>query len=365
MIWLFHFISISALALMSRSLSSPKFFLSGVFLYSIFVFGQRWMTGEDFPGYLLYYLYQFGGSEGGFSIFFWVQNLFAQSGIYFGWFILLVYTITLNNTIHVIKSVGKNQVIILFLFVFFEMYFIQMSQIRQQLAISFFIIGYLHSFQKEYGRASLYYLIASSIHISALLAIPLTFIRYKQFSRGLGLLIFFASLVLPLVQVQVFIPNFLLGSYVDYLGGQYDQPLNLLHLIRYYAIVLFVLFLIMRSNLKTSNQAERMMITGFVIYVVAYGLSFQFAPFLRVSYFFKIFEVICLGYFITRSNESLRDLVQVAMYALTIGIYTSVAVLDPYNISRYQFRLLQLQEDRSVQELRGEIDRFYYEDRIP
>lgn len=356
MIWLIHLLTISLLALLSKITRSPKLFVNSVFWYSILIFGQRWMTGEDFPGYLLYYLVEFNS---GFSSFFLIQNFFSSSGLYFGLFIFIIYTITLYNTFFVIKSVNKNLVITVFIYVFLDMYFQQLSQIRQQLAISFYTVAYLYLFRKEYLRAAILILISVSIHFSAFLAIPFLFIRF-EFSKALGLILIAVTLVLPFINITMFLPNQIQGVYGNYIGGVYDQSLNLLHLVRYYAIVFFGIFLISASRLDKSNQIEKMIIIGFVIYIILYGLSFQFAPFLRVTYFFKIFEVICIGYFITEILVSNKQIMKLSVFVLTIGIYTSIAVLDPYNITRYQFRLLQMQEDRTVESLRGEIDDFYY-----
>ena len=357
MIWIVHFSFVHMLAIFTKFIAKPKFFVNGIFLYSIFVFGQRWMTGEDYPGYLLYYLTQF---DSGLSTFFWVQNYLSSIGLYFGFFVFLIYTLTLFNVFFVIKRINKNIFIMVFLFVFFEMYLIQMSQIRQQLAISFYLLAYLNSFRNNFFLAALFSLIAVSIHMSTIFVIPFLFIRVK-YSKALVYCSILLCCLFPLVDVKIILQVVNLG-YGSYVGGVYDVQLNQLHMIRYFAVVFFGVFILLASKVDRSDPVQRMIIIGFFLYLFLYGLSFQFAPFLRVVYFFKFFEIVIFGYFLTDIVGPKRVVFWVGIYVLTMGIFLSAAILDPYNITGYQFRLLQLEETRSDSELKSEISNFYYAD---
>ncbi|AKL93663.1 EpsG family protein [Clostridium aceticum] len=357
MIWIIHFTIINILLYVSKRKKDDGFFIKSTFFYSIFVFGQRWMTGEDFPGYLLYYISGFTGKEIGY---FALQNLFANKNLYFGLFIFLIYTITVFNNFKFIKRINKNTVFMIYLYMFLELYFMQMSQIRQFIAVSFFIHSYYFIFQRMYCRSLINLIIAISFHFSAVIIIPILFIRMKLSKKTMFYFVILCC-ALPLVNIKVLFNLGILNTYSHYIGSVYDTGLSFFHFIRYYAILFIILLYIYNIKIDVSSRIDRMILNGVLFYLVLYGLSFQFAPMMRVSYYLKIFEFIFIGYYIKDIKHFSPKLVKGTIVSMFLLFYLSIAIIDPYNITRYEFRPLQLRENRTDSELRMEIHNFYYD----
>ena len=125
MIWIFHLTIITMLLLISKKIKKQKFFFYSSFLYSIFIFGQRWMTGTDYPNYLRYYLTDFQVSEPGY---YYLQKILAENNLDFGLLIFIILFITLFNNYRFILQIDKNVEIILFLYLISEIFFAQMSK---------------------------------------------------------------------------------------------------------------------------------------------------------------------------------------------------------------------------------------------
>lgn len=357
MIWIIHFITINILLYISKRKKDDSFFIKSTFIYSIFVFGQRWMTGEDFPGYLLYYISGFTGKEVGY---FALQNLFTSMDLYFGLFIFLIYSITVFNNYKFIKRINKNTVFMIYLYMFVELFFMQMSQIRQFIAVSFFIHSYFFAFERKYFRSILNLIIAISFHFSAVLIAPILFIRMKL-SKKLMFYFVISCCILPLINIKVIFNLGFINMYSHYIGSVYDTGLSFFHYVRYYGIIFIILIYIYNIKICVSSKMDKMILNGLLFYLIFYGLSFQFAPMMRVSYYLKVFEFVFIGYYLKDIKNFSPKLVKGTVVSMFLLFYVSIALIDPYNITRYDFKPLQLRENRSDSELRMEIYNFYYD----
>ncbi len=356
MIWLLHFMVIHILLYFSIKKRNEKILMNGSFLYSVIIFGQRWMTGEDFPGYLLYYLLGFSGKELGY---FGIQNMFRSMNLYFGLFIFLIYTVTIFNNFKFIKRINKNTIFMIYLYMFVESYFMQMSQIRQFIAISFFIHSYYFAFYKRYYKCIINLIIAYSFHFSVAFIAPILLVRMKLSKKTMFYFVLLCC-VLPIINVKMLLNLGFASLYSHYIGSVYDTGLSFFHYIRYYTIIAIILMLIYNININNSVMIDRMILNGLLFYLIFYGLSFQFAPMMRVSYYLKIFEFIFIGYYIREIKNFSPKLIKGTIITLFLFFYLSIAIIDPYNISRYEFRPLKLYENRSDSELHMEISDFYY-----
>src|SRR5699024_5082993 len=108
--------------------------INSSFIYALFIFGQRWMTGTDFPNYLRYYLTGFQVRE---PIYKFIQNFLAEHNLYFGLLIFIVFAITLFNNYRFMVRIDRNVVLIIYIYLLSEIFFAQLSQVRQFIAISF------------------------------------------------------------------------------------------------------------------------------------------------------------------------------------------------------------------------------------
>ena len=91
MIWLYHFIIVTLLLTISKVIKNDKFFIATSFWYALFIFGQRWMTGTDFPHYLRYTLVDFQVRD---PIYRFLQTFIMEQGLYFGLLIFFIFALT-------------------------------------------------------------------------------------------------------------------------------------------------------------------------------------------------------------------------------------------------------------------------------
>ncbi|AJD92252.1 hypothetical protein JMA_29350 [Jeotgalibacillus malaysiensis] len=357
MIWVIHFIVVHILLLISINIKNKKFFIVSTFIYSLFTFGQRWMTGEDFPGYLLYYIIGFKGPEFGY---FSLQDFFADRNLYFGLLIFLIYFITLFNNYKFISKTTANTTLLIYLYMFVELYFMQMSQIRQFIAVSFFINAYFYFYHKNMIKGVIYILISITFHFSVLLVIPLLFIKFKL-SKKFVFYTLLTFVLLPLINIKFFINIIGIDMYSNYIESVYDTGLSIFHYFRYYLILSIAILFVYKLRGSITSKTDQMMIYGMLFYILFYGLSFNYAPVLRISYYFKIFEITFIVYYINNLYLNSYKFIKSLVIAVFLIFYLAIAYIDPYNITRYDFEPLKLYQDKSYMELRWEIEKFYYE----
>lgn len=356
MIWIIHFIVINFLYIISNIFKKEKFFIISIFIYSVFTFGQRWMTGEDFPGYLLYYIYNFKVSDG--LAYFALQDIFYNSNIYFGNLIFTIYFINLFNNFRFLYKFEKNRKLLFYLYMFVELYFMQMSQIRQFIAISFFINAYYFSYGRHYVKMIINLILAVCFHYSAFIVSVFLFLKPKL-NRQYYLLGFLVCIILPFLNIKFLVNIGIFSKYAHYLGSAFDQNLSIYHYLKYYLILSFLIIYIININIQLFRTKDTLIFNGILIYLIFYGLSFKFAPVLRISNYFKIFELVFLIYYIKDLRKFSKNIVKSCVVGTLLVFYIAIAIIDPFNISRYKFKPLQLYQIIDIDEARSEIDNFY------
>lgn len=350
MFWLVYFIVFSVFLYLSKRFTNAHILL---LLIMLFFLGQRWMTGEDFPGYLLYYLIDFQGVD--FS-FFALQKIFKGLGLSFSMFVFFLYAITLFTTYKFINKF-KYASVIFVVFSITELAFIQLSQLKQSLAIPFLLFSFYFFYIKKVKFAWLFYLIAASTHVAAIVLLPLLLITYPLKRRLIKIFLLIICF-LPFINITQLIPVSFFFKFGHYLDGEYNQALSLFHYLKLYGVML-IFYILCVSNSESSISKNNFAITGMLIYLTLYALSFQFAPFMRLSYFFRIFEVIALvSLAFDSSYRRSFGYYVLPFYSLSFLV---IALLDPYNVSRYEFQLLTPFESRTDADLYLQIEKFYEE----
>ena len=354
MIWLFHFIIVTLLLIISRFIRNDDFFINSSFLYALFVFGQRWMTGTDFPNYLKYYLIDFQVRE---PIYKFLQNFLAEHNLYFGLLIFIIFAITLINNYRFMIKIDRNVVLIVYIYLISEIFFAQLSQIRQFIAISFFINAYFNAFEKKYSRSFINVLLGAGFHTSIIFLVPFLFIRLN-ITRINALYFLIVSAILPLLDVTLLLKLPFFSRYAHYIESRFNVNLSMFHLLKFYALLSIVSIFI--SNLKKyrSTAIDQMILNGVIFSMLIYGLSFQFAPMIRINAFFKIFEFVFLVYFLNEVDNFAQIVKRTLVITFFFVIYLGSMITDPYNITQYQFHHLRLQEDKSTEQLWEEISNY-------
>lgn len=354
MIWIYHFIVVTLLLLITIKTKKEAFFIKASFFYAIFIFGQRWMTGTDFPYYLRYTLIDFHVRE---PIYDMLQRIIMNYDLYFGLLVFFVFTLILFNYYRFIIKIDRHVVLMLYLFLFAEIFFAQMSQLRQFVAISFFLNSYYYSFHKQYMKSAINILLAIGFHTSAFFMIPFLFIRLNL-NRIKVLYFLLLSSILPLIDVSIILKLPIFSRYSSYLGSVFDTKLSIFHYFKFYALLGIVVLFAWYIKEYKAKPIDQMILNGLVFNMLLYSISFQFALIIRFSFYLKIFEIIFLVYFLKELQQFSLKILKPLIVTFFISIYAGVALTDPYNITRYEFRRLRLYEEKTEKQLRYEIDTF-------
>lgn len=354
MIYWLHFLIVLVLYIIfGRNNQTKNIFIITSFIYSVFVFGQRWMTGTDFPNYLRYYVQDYTRNEWGY---FSLQSFVRDNNLYFG---IIIFAIFLFTQINFYRFFTKFQYdgMLIFIFLISEIFFAQMSQIRQYVAISFFINSYYHSYKDEKIKSLINLILSYSFHTSALFFVPLLFIKlpFNQKKLGMILTTFF---ILPFIDVHVIFKLPFLSRYSHYVGGYFDVPLSFNHAIKYYTVLLILVFFSSWAYKLKSSRNNLLIYNGIFYYMLIYGLSFHFAPLFRVATFFQVFEIIFLVILANNLKNIPEYLSKKVIALLFIGIFSMSALVDAYTVANYDFRFLRFYDNRSHEELVIEADNF-------
>lgn len=355
MIWILHITIISVLFLSSKYFKNKQIFKYGSFIYVLFVYGQRWLSGTDFPGYLRYYIV--GYTKWNEFLYFSLQELFSSLNLYFGLFLMLILFIIVGNFYRFLYKFDKKTSIMIFLFLFSEIFFAQLSQLRQFGAISFFIVGYYYSFQKEYFKSFINIICAIGFHFSALFVSVIVFFKLKL-NRLTTLILLGISAILPFIDIQMIFTLDIFSRYSGYLDSRFNVPLSQFHYIKFYSLLIIVVFYVLFIDRIKDNKIEQLIVNGIVMNMIIYGFSFHFAPLIRISSFFKIFEIVFLVYFFDRLKDTSKSIILSGVTVYLLGVFSGVVLTDPYDLNKYEFEPIRIFETRSEDFLRSEISRF-------
>lgn len=360
MIFIIHISVILSLFFISKIIiKNNDFFIKSSFFYSILIFGQRWMVGTDYGNYLLYYVYNYQGTEIGYRF---LQNIFVKYGLSFSLLTFLLYLITQLNFYYFISKFKKNSAWIILFYCLSEIFFAETSQIRQWLAISFFLNGYYYFYYKKYIKVAAFIFLGCLFHQSILLIIPLTFIRFNNILKSkyslLSLLL--VLMILPTIDLKLLLPYLTNISLVNsYLDSPYIVELSILHIFKYYFLVACTFVFIL--NLKHCKEVlYTMMLNGQIIYLILYGLSIQMGAFMRYSFYFKIFEIIFFVCLVSSLKNINKKQVGIAFIVYYLFLYISISLLDTVELSYFQMRLVTIFEPYSQSELINEFEEFLF-----
>lgn len=355
MIWIIHLICINTIFIISKIFKNKNIFIKGTFLYSIFIFGQRWMTGTDFPNYLKYYLVEFEHVEILYKL---IQNILSKYNIYFGVLIFSIYLITLLLNYKIIITYNKNVLFTIYIYVMSEVYFAQLSQIRQWLSIALFVNAFYYFYSKNKIKGLANIILGIGFHKSIIILLPFLFFK-PNIKKKVYILLLVVCFILPFVDIGFIgriLPESLYGNYYE---SRFNVNLGIAHLLKYYCNIILGILVVNNIDFNYKNFKFKSIINGFIFYMILYGISFKFAPILRISYYLKIFEVIFFGYSLCSLKYKIKQVIEVMIIGMTLLVYMGMIETNYADINRYQFRRLKLIEDRSDGELWLEINSYY------
>ena len=276
--------------------NTNKFLLWFVYIILICVAGFRHHVGIDYDWYLDWYVNKSRDNdlEFGFVTF---MNLFRALNSSYQLFFLLFSIATISFAFFGIKNYTKNtNIAFLFFFLIPELYLASFNLIRQSFSVCISFYAFYFLINKKYFLFSILMLLGLSIHNSTILALLIFLIVYKYAdkitAKHIGFLLIF-SLVLSyfdFMQIFEFVVQKTRYSYY------YESPrirVSIAKTLVLNSIAFFVLFYF--NKMKEKYPYQKYILILYFCSVLFMNLFNTFANVERLTYFFKIFEIIVVA----------------------------------------------------------------------
>jgi len=337
MIYLLHIVIIFLIFILIKKIKYKYF---AIYLYTIIIFGQRWLVGTDYVGYMRLFL-----AQKGYGLYFFLQEFIFKNKLTFQLLIIIVLMITMFNFLFFLYKYTKRNQWVLLIFCFSEMYFQQFSQIRQYMAISFFLISILCLINKKRLYFVLFYLIAFNIHMSvSIVVLPLIIFYFWEMKKYQNQIIVCILPILPFINFSFLAIKFG-GHYGEYGDTVFSTHLSNFNLIAYYSILFF--YITYRYN-KDDSQNNKF----FLLYLILYGISFKFAIMIRASFYFKIFAATFLVNYIGNNRFFVKKLSAQLVVFYCAFSFIGLVYTNPYRIQPFYWKPLIIYEKKNYLDIR-------------
>lgn len=342
---MFVVVSISILALFLTVLDSLKLLDKGLlyaFIIVTIIAGIRYNYGNDYSSYYddyirynHYYIQDIiNGNvdfkEPGWSIFCILFSIFGNYGFY-----VMVGTITIFcNLIYyrfIIENVQRRYYwLALFIYLFtFEMYVLQMSMIRQGIAISLFVFSYHFLKRKKILIPVLLCILAYTFHRSSIVYFPfilLSLLRWDILGKSLSWIL-----------LGAFVIFFISNSIAEKLFGNllaleemsiYDKYAlmegNKLGIRRLFEFIPFFISLYYLAQNDTAKKGQKYMVMLSTVATILYPFSMIVHLVSRLMYYFTIFYIATIPttYFFIKDKMLRYGLLSIFMI-ITLYLYFS------------------------------------------
>lgn len=353
LVYIYNFFLTLLLLWICKIKQFKRIYLYIITLYYLLIFGQRWFGGIDFHGYLEYYIIGKGRSIGyGF-----LQELYRNHNLYFGFFIFSLYFFTTLGSLYIFRKFVYSN-FGLFLFFLSEYHIMSLNPIRTYLAIVIFGIGiYYLEIKRKKIRGLISIILSVLFHYLSIGAI-ITYLFFKLLKRlKVYKILDLILLILPLINLRPLlkiVTNFVFPMYAHYFGSYFDKNLSMMNYIRYY-IILF-LFLYLKHYFISKNRKNMLIIVGMYMFLILMGMATYFAELHRIAYFYKIFEPIFFIILIEMKN--VRKKIKILVVVVLITNYVGIIYKDMGVIKYMEIRKMHLYTNKSNQEYLNEIQNY-------
>lgn len=289
-----------------RSQNLAVFLFFTGFLLSIFVNSFRDMIG----GYDIYIYAQYFDNVvdngnflnyeyGYYLLNFFLYNIYPDRYFFFAIVGLLLLAVFYFFSIKVTNRLA----FLIFFLIFCKLYFYTFVYLRQMFAVSLVWFGFYFLFKGDRSKFIIFSILGSLFHLSALIVLPLFFIR-KIFNIKLVVLIFILGLILGLfVSVQqVFV---YLGAALDnerLISNSYNN--NAINYFYFLEAVLIYIWLVLRFDFYKREVLKYQIVFNLaLIYVFFNLLTINDATALRMTWFFLIGPIL---FFVNELNSNIK-----------------------------------------------------------
>lgn len=271
-----------------------------VLLLTLFIGLRSTTVGTDTAGYAR--MFQLMGSfssplvaaseistEDGWNILNWCLY---QIYPHYVFFFVIIGLLTVSSAVNVIQRESSSPVVSLFTYITLGFYLFGFAAMRQSLALAIYFMAIPYLLKEQFWRYALVVLLASTFHVSVLVALPLYFVFRIPYS---GRLLF--GVVVGSLAFGYFLPSLLLYStefderysvYTEIKGGG--------EMFAIFFTILAIFFWTQRNKILDSRQGRydkllMMLIVGAIIYLVV-TITGVYGEVTRIAMYFQLSVVL-------------------------------------------------------------------------
>jgi len=323
-------------------------FVNRLYILMFFVFwliaGLRYETGVDWPGYTIFFnnipdINKLGKIEGydEFEIGYTLLNSFFRTfTTNVQWLFLFIAFVTNLMLFKTIKKYS-NHVFLSLLIYYSTIYFIlDMSGIRQCIALNLFLISIKYIVDKKFYKYLLLIVLASLFHTTALILIPIYFILNKEFKNWVSIIIICIGLLISFFQISWL--SFSLGKFIDLFyikaitGKLYGYSLREdsrnFGLGFFLNLMIFVFFILNKKRMR-NNKMYNIFFNMYIISLFFYYYIWEITEISsRLRMYFSLGNIFIFGYLIDIYRSRLKKYLIYSFVVLFSIFYCSIYVFE-------------------------------------
>lgn len=306
--------------------------MMGLSFLPIFVVAAlRYEVGTDWPIYLDYYNWINDGTRSFSEVLFNLMNklIYCTVNDFQG----LVVLVAFLSYFFLFKAINEQSISVpLSLLVFFisSSFFASMNQLRQAISMPIMLYAYKYIMEKKPFRYLFWCIVASLIHVSSLVYLPLYFLaKFKPSVRRYVTIFGFCVITLPVLH---FIAETLikLSKYAWYFTSVFNtgSEANNFYLLGFlFQSVMFIIMAYYRFTSEAEDSVYDSMLNCYFLSVITLLFTPVLSQVLRVSQCFGYCQILLVPRMINCEKKPTR---RVVLYILIIGLYTAKLLYDTY-----------------------------------
>lgn len=289
-----------------------------------------------------------GREEYLFTLFLYASKLFKNS---FSFFIFVLFLVTFFLKLRVIKKLSSEMFMSLYIYISTVFLIYDLNGIRQGLAMSLTFTSIIF----VYKRQLFYFLflvgIAALFHKSAIIFLPFYWLSEIKLPKRKVLFFFMILFVFVAVVIKEYVLSnpffqYILtlesiihySSYVDE-GSELNRSISFISIATFQRLFLWLLFVYYFEKIKYSEEFKRILINGYTVSVILFLLlSFSAEFSARLSYYYKILEIIIIPLVISSQVKTVNRILLLVLFSFIffMGLVRLLSAEDngllPYTI---------------------------------
>lgn len=266
---------------------------------------------------------------------YWLTKIIQYLGGSYNFFLWVIATMTFIPIGYAGKKVGYNPSLILLFYYLITFYLQSFNVMRQILAISFVLLGYLNLANANKKRYFIWVCIAFLFHYSSIVALIVNFVpRRINSSRKKIVNLLLGSLLGSFLLT----PNFLsiiIGRYAVYLQDGAGIRENVLSAYILGCLV-NILYIIIYKTMDSAYRESWFMKT-YLAGIIFMNLTTQLELGTRIILYFTILQIIVFPMYILHNRFKNRGIAAMLVFTYAIVLFFKLLIGDPLEICPYKF----------------------------